>query len=94
MWLKGTGNLSPLYKNTQGHETEATHLGEESNNSLPKVVWILIQANTGKKCNSGLSRNYPLPQVLQFSPLDEDSQTVTMNCLFLLKGEVLTPVRF
>ena len=48
MQLTGTGNLSLWDENTQGHQTEATYLGEESNTSLPKVVWILIQANTEK----------------------------------------------
>lgn len=48
MRLTGTGNLAPWDENTQGHQTEATYLGEESSNSLPEVVWILIQANTEK----------------------------------------------
>jgi len=52
MQLTHTANPAPWDENTQGHQTEATYLGEESNNSLPKAAWILKQeltkANTGK----------------------------------------------
>lgn len=45
MWLTWTGNRSRWDENTQG-QTDTVYLGEESNNSSAKVVWILIEANT------------------------------------------------